>query len=84
MDLAVLRSEDIPSEKVKGKAHEQAQPDQRINVVQRIFTESVIFQHSHLYFKYIEIYVLFMKTFTIRLRRVMNRWVFLTLLSKYI
>lgn len=48
MDLAVLWSEDIPCEKVKGKGHEQTQPDQRINIVQRIFTELVIFQHSHL------------------------------------
>jgi len=53
MDLAVLWSEHIPCEKIKGKGNEQAQPDQRINTMQRIFTELIIFQHRHLKFKYI-------------------------------
>jgi len=75
MDLAVLWSEHIPCEKIKGKGNEQAQPDQRINTMQRIFTELIISQHRHLKFKYIAICVLFMKRFTIRLMRFMNRWV---------
>ena len=75
MDLAVLRSEHIPCEKVKGKGSEHGQPNQRINIVQRIFTELIIFQHTHLKFQYIEICLLFMERFTIRLMRFMNRWV---------
>lgn len=82
MDLAVLRSKHRPCEKVKGKCNEHAQPDQRINIMQRIFTELVISQQSHLKFKYIKICVLFMKRFTIRLIRFMNRCVFLTMLKK--
>jgi hypothetical protein len=50
--------------------------------MQRIFTELVISQQSHLKFKYIKICVLFMKRFTIRLIRFMNRCVFLTMLKK--
>lgn len=48
MDLAVGRSEHRPCEQVEGKSTKHAQPDQRINIMQRIFTELVISQHSQL------------------------------------